>query len=832
MRSRKSFATFWSWADAEVSGLMKLMLALGRCERSLSRSKPRGMVSAACYMALGEDRTPSEVKVKSTKKWMTRGKRAKISRTNSTSPPRLLSSYAECLHHVDEGQAESKVLFDMSRGVKRGREDGEGGSNKRAKFAASRRQLPIWRKQDAIREALRTNNVLVLSGETGSGKSTQLPQYLLAEPWMQSGKIAVTQPRRVAAISLAKRVAEEMGTPCGSSSPASKVGYSVRFDESTSPSTRIKFLTEGMLLQEMLRDAEMKQYNCIVVDEVHERSVNVDLILGFLRGLLQRPGKRKQPLRVVVMSATADVGSIRSFFAEESPQTPQRDQDLPRRSRANSRKDEANSDASWNGLSDNEIDSPASRRLEAALCHVEGRQYPVKLRYLDKPTDDVTEKALECIFKIHCKEPMPGDILVFLTGQETIQSLQKLVEEYAQSLTKDYPRILVLPLFAALPQHAQQRIFDRPPPNTRKVILSTNIAETSVTVPGVRFVVDTGKAKVKKFHNRLGLDSLLVKPISKSSADQRKGRAGREAPGECHRLYTQAGYNELEKDITPEILRCDLADTVLKMKARGVEDILAFPFLTPPPTAALEKALLQLLQLSALKQDGAISADGRKMASLPLTPALARVIIEAAKPQNSCLPEVIDIVAALSVENIFLNIETEDAREKAQAARSQLFRRQGDHLTLLAAVRAFSDESSDRRRWADDRLISHRAMRSVMDVRKQLRAQCKISKLLPDGEAARGANATTMSDEQAEKILRCFLRGFWNNVARLCPDGSYKTYVGNQSIGIHPSSVLFGRKVEAIVYDELVYTNKAWARGVSAVQVAWVEELFSAEDTV
>lgn len=376
----------------------------------------------------------------------------------------------------------------MPGAIKRKRNDEHASSGKRLKIASARRQLPIWSKQDDIRAALRHNDILILSGETGSGKSTQIPQFLLSEPWMSAGsKIAITQPRRVAAISLAKRVAEEMDTPCGSSSPASKVGYSVRFDESTGPATRIKFLTEGMLLQEMLRDAELKQYGCVVVDEVHERSVNVDLILGFLRGLLGRRGKRKAPLKVVVMSATADVEGIGQFFAlksEDSWQEGLAD------GLANG---DAGSEGSWNGCSDNE-NGPVATQKRAALCHVEGRQYPVKLRYLDKATDDVIEAALESIFKIHCKEPMPGDILVFLTGQETIQALQKLVEEYAQSLTKEYPRLVVLPLFAALPQHAQQRIFNPVEANARKVILSTNIAETSVTVPGVRFVVDTGKA--------------------------------------------------------------------------------------------------------------------------------------------------------------------------------------------------------------------------------------------------------------------------------------------------------------------------------------------------
>ena len=602
----------------------------------------------------------------------------------------------------------------------------------------------------------------------------------------------------------------------------------MRFDESTSPSTRVKFLTEGMLLQEMLRDGSMRRYSCIIVDEVHERSVNVDLILGFLKQLLDRR-KGKDSLKVVVMSATADVESISRFFSETS--SSESTNGLPSGELYGSTEDA--DDQSWSGFDDDEPQS--SPRNQVSLCHVEGRQYPVKVHYLPKPTDDVIDATLQRLFQIHCKEPMPGDILVFMTGQETIQSLHKLVEEYAENLTKNFPKLLVLPLFAALPQSAQQRVFQPAPLNTRKIILSTNLAETSVTVPGVRFVVDTGKAKIKQFRNRLGLDSLLVKPISKSSADQRKGRAGREAPGQCFRLYTEDGYEGLERDNKPEILRCDLSQAVLNMKARGVNDVVNFPFLTPPPREALEKALLLLLQLGALEDNGKINDVGRQIARLPLTPSLGRVIVEAAKPEVACLNEVIDIVACLSVENIFLNVDTEEAREQAQAARSQLIKRQGDHLTLLAAVQGYAAESSDRRRWADDHLISHRAMQSVMDVRKQLQAQCKnlssssrTSTKDEHGLLEPGDHhpSTTKAEQLAENILKTFLRGFGNNVARLCPDGSYKSFVGNQTVAIHPSSVLFGRKVEAIVYDEFVYTNKAYARGVSAVQVRWLEEMF------
>jgi ATP-dependent RNA helicase DHR2 len=569
-----------------------------------------------------------------------------------------------------------------------------------------------------------------------------------------------------------------------------------------------------MLLQEMLTDASLKQYDAVIVDEVHERSVNVDLILGFLKQLIIDRRQSQATLKVVIMSATADVDTIATFFSEN-----QADHDdsgyggiTPNSTTENDEVDEA----SWDGFSDTPDED---NQISVTKCHIEGRQYPVKLHYLDRPTDDVADTALQRIFTIHCKEAMPGDILVFLTGQEAIQSLQKLVEEYAEQLGREFPKLLVLPLFAALPQSAQQRIFQPAPPFTRKVILSTNIAETSVTVPGVKYVVDTGKAKMKQFRTQIGLDSLLIKPISKSSADQRKGRAGRESPGQCYRLYTQEGYQSLEQENKPEILRCDLSEALLKMKARGVDDLINFPFLTSPKRTSLEKALLQLLQLGTLEEDGKISAIGRQVARLPLTPTLGRVIVEAAK--FDCLFQVIDIVACLSVENIFLNVNSEEAREEAQRARESLHRRQGDHLTLLAAVQSYASESADRKRWASDHLISHRAMKAVMDVRKQLRMQCKG---LLSGEQQ--AESEPPSEAMVDNILKAFLRGFSNNIARLCPDGSYKTLNGNQTVAIHPSSVLFGkRKLEAILYNEFVFTNKAYARGVSVIQLRWLEEL-------
>jgi ATP-dependent RNA helicase DHR2 len=283
---------------------------------------------------------------------------------------------------------------------------------KRDALLLVRKSLPIWPQADAIKASLKRNNVLVLTGETGSGKSTQVPQFLTNEPWC-SKCIAITQPRRVAAISLARRVAEEMGTFMGSQSPTAKVGYSVRFDNATGPDTKIKFLTEGMLLQEMLRDPAMSQYSAIVVDEVHERSVNVDLILGFLKNLVadmeSGGSKRKDPLKVVIMSATADVDSLVEFFGNNPNSSPPTTQ--------------------------------AKDERQISTCFVEGRQYPVKTVYLPEPAQDWVEAALKIIFQIHYKEPLPGDILVFLTGQDTIEGLEKLVNDYAEGMDKDVPKV-------------------------------------------------------------------------------------------------------------------------------------------------------------------------------------------------------------------------------------------------------------------------------------------------------------------------------------------------------------------------------------------------------
>lgn len=726
----------------------------------------------------------------------------------------------------------------ISNGKQAAGSNGKGQLKGRAEELLHMRQaLPIYAHAGEIRACLDNSNVLLLVGETGSGKSTQVPQFLVNQPWCKhidakkvGGCIAITQPRRVAAISLARRVAEEMGTPLGKSSPASQVGYSVRFDQSISPSTRIKFLTEGMLLQEMLRDPWLREYSAVIVDEVHERAVNVDLILGFLRRILENPGEGRDGigLKVVVMSATAEMEKIVQFYQIKSGVPASRLNGTTMNSNTGNASDE---ESEFEGFSEDERPETASSKSDSnrvaqpATCFIKGRQYPVKIIYTPQPVPDIIDSAFQMIVHIQRHEPLPGDILVFLTGQETVETLASLCTDYATSILKDHsiPKLQILPLFAALPQSAQQRVFHPTPPRTRKVIISTNIAETSLTVPGVRYVIDSGKHKTKQFRSRLNLDSLLVKPISKSSANQRKGRAGREAAGTCYRLYPEIEYLRFPTSNDPEILRCDLTQLVLTLKAHGVSNPATFPLLTPPPAAPFERALLHLLQLSALDpKTGDITAVGRSLASLPLPAGLGRVLLASTQPELNCLPECIDIVSALSVENLFLatHTGTEERREAAEAARRDLYRREGDHLTLLATVQGYITENVDRRAWCEGHFVSHRAMQAVVDVRKQLTAHMnRYHKDLP-----------LSGDEQSpidlpDRVLRAFLTGFAANTARLMPDGSFKTLVSNQNISIHPASVLFGRKVEAIMYSEFVWTAKGYARGVSAVQMKWIGEI-------
>ncbi|KAH6996705.1 P-loop containing nucleoside triphosphate hydrolase protein [Ilyonectria sp. MPI-CAGE-AT-0026] len=671
----------------------------------------------------------------------------------------------------------------------------------------TRKELPIWRYRDHIQNAMRKSDsdVLVLVGETGSGKSTQVPQFLYQESWCRrqkvkvpgsdeevsvGGMIAITQPRRVAATTLAHRVSQEAGTPLGKGRPDGLVGYSVRFDHLVPKGTKIKFLTEGMLLQELLRDPNLRSYSAIIVDEIHERSLDVDLLVGFLKQILagDRAGRGGIPLKVVIMSATADVDGIQNFFKDVQPEI---------------------KDAN-----------------PTQLLRIKGRQYPVELTHEPKPVADLQDALLKTIFKIHLQEQLPGDILAFLTGQEEIESAQKLIEEYAETLASNVPKIKVFPLYGQLSMEAQRQAFLPVKASfTRKIVLATNIAETSVTVPGVRYVVDSGKAKLKQYRARLGMESLLAKPISKSSAVQRTGRAGREGPGKCFRLYTEDAFKSLQDADLPEILRNDVLGAVLTMKARGIQDVLAFPLMDPPEPESMEKALVHLHFLGALNDDGSITAVGEKMARLPISAPLGAVLLAAAKPEFDCVTEAIDIISCItSGDDIFLQVQSEEAQEEIEAARKELHRREGDIMTYLTTMQLYTAENANRVDWCKHRKINMRNMRQALNIRRQLRGMCLKEKLLSEAPPPDPQPFVPLAPERAEQLLKCFLRGFALKTAMLAPDSSFVTVHGKHVVAIHPASVLHGQKKEAIMFLEHVYTNKNYAKKVSAIQATWIAE--------
>ncbi|XP_071657135.1 pre-mRNA-splicing factor ATP-dependent RNA helicase DHX16 isoform X2 [Patagioenas fasciata] len=449
----------------------------------------------------------------------------------------------------------------------------------------ARRDLPIFPFREQLLEAIAQHQILVIEGETGCGKTTQIPQYLHEEGYTRGGqKIGVTQPRRVAAMSVAARVALEMGTKLGN-----EVGYSIRFEDCTSERTVLKYMTDGMLLREFLTEPDLASYSVLMVDEAHERSLHTDVLLGLLKDV----ARFRPQLKVLVASATMDTQRFSTFFGD------------------------------------------------APVFRVPGRRFPVDIYYTKAPEADYLEACVVSVLQIHVTQP-PGDILVFLTGQEEIEACVELLQERCRRLGSRLPELLVLPVYANLPSDVQARIFQPTPPGARKVVVATNIAETSVTIDGIVYVLDAGFCKQKSYSARTGMESLVVTPCSRASANQRAGRAGRVAPGKCFRLYTAWAFqHELEETPVPEIQRADLGALVLLLKSLGINDLIHFDFLDPPPHETLVLALEQLYALGALNHLGELTTLGRRMAELPVEPMLAKMIL--ASEQYGCTDEVLSV---------------------------------------------------------------------------------------------------------------------------------------------------------------------------------------------
>ncbi|PRW45383.1 ATP-dependent RNA helicase dhx8 isoform A [Chlorella sorokiniana] len=635
----------------------------------------------------------------------------------------------------------------------------EGRAAKRQRLDAERRRLPAWSAREKLVELVKDNQVLVVIGETGSGKTTQIPRYLHDAGLAQGGAIACTQPRRVAAVTVAQRVAEEMGTELGG-----KVGYSIRFDDKTSPQTRIKYLTDGMLLREALVDPKLKRYKVVVLDEAHERTVATDVLFGLLKGVC---AARPDDFRLLVMSATLDAAAFTRYF---------------------------------NG---------------AQAAYIQGRQFPVQVMYTSAPEDSYVDAAITAALQVHCDE-RPGDILVFLTGQEEIEACERLISERGAALPPDPDRsaLLVLPIYAALPPEQQLRVFEPTPPNTRKIILSTNIAETSITISGVRYVIDTGFVKSRSYSPRLGADCLQVTPISQAQARQRSGRAGREAPGKAFRLYTEASFQQLPASTLPEIQRTNLASVVLQLKALGIQDVLGFDFMDPPPRAALLRSLELLLALGALDTRGELTKPtGERLARLPVEPMYGKVLL--ASGEMGCAQEALAVVAMVSTDVVFHL--PRGKREEAAEAHARFRSREGDHLTLLAVFRAYTDVSKkghERASWCRAHFINPRAMRKAVDIHAQLKEHL----------VALGIPLQSCGEDSLP-LRRALVAGLFPHAARRQMDGSYKVIATGQAVAIHPSSVLCGKKAECIVFNELVRTSKQYARDAVAIEAAWLPEL-------
>ncbi|TWU77293.1 DEAH-box ATP-dependent RNA helicase prp22 [Metarhizium rileyi] len=615
-----------------------------------------------------------------------------------------------------------------------------------------RESLPVYAFRSQLIKAVHENQILIVVGETGSGKTTQLTQYLAEAGFADKGIIGCTQPRRVAAMSVAKRVAEEVGCNMGE-----EVGYLVRFDDCTSASTRIKYMTDGMLQREILMDSDLKRYSCIMLDEAHERTIATDVLFALLKkAVLRRPD-----LKIIVTSATLDADKFSSYFHE------------------------------------------------CPIFTIPGRTFPVEILYSREPESDYLDTALVTVMQIHLTEPK-GDILLFLTGKEEIDTACEILYERMKALGPSVPELLILPVYASLPAEMQSKIFDPAPPGTRKVVIATNIAETSITIDEIYYVVDPGFVKQSAYDPKLGMDSLVVTPVSQAQANQRAGRAGRTGPGKCFRLYTEAAYqSEMLPTTIPEIQRQNLSHTILMLKAMGINDLLHFDFMDPPPVNTMLTALEELYALSALDDEGLLTRLGRKMADFPMDPASAKVLLSAVDHQ--CSDEALSIIAMLSLQGAVF-YRPKEKQTQADQKKVKFHDPHGDHLTLLNVYNSWKQNAYSNP-WCFENFIQARSMRRAKDVRDQL---VKIME--------RYKHPIVSCGRHTDKVRRAMCSGFFRNAARKDPQDGYKTLTEGTPVYLHPSSALFGKQAEWVIYHDLVLTTKEYMHCTSSIEPKWLVE--------
>jgi len=615
-----------------------------------------------------------------------------------------------------------------------------------------RESLPVFKFRKQLLEAIRANQLLIVVGDTGSGKTTQLTQYLAEDGYANEGMIGCTQPRRVAAMSVAQRVSDEVGCKLGH-----EVGYTIRFEDTTGPDTKIKYMTDGILQREILLDPMLGRYSVIMLDEAHERTIATDVLFGLLKKTL----KRRPDMKLIVTSATLDADKFSEYF---------------------------------NGC---------------PIFSIPGRTFPVEIMYSREPESDYLDAALVTVMQIHLTEP-PGDILLFLTGKEEIDTSCEILHERMKALGPSVPELIILPIYGALPSEVASRIFDPAPPGSRKVVIATNIAETSITIDGIYFVIDPGFVKQTAYEAKLGMDRLQVTPISQAQAKQRAGRAGRTGPGKCYRLYTEAAFqSEMLPTTVPEIQRQNLSNTILMLKAMGVNDLLHFDFMDPPPTNTMLTALEELYALSALDEEGLLTRLGRQMADFPMDPSLAKTLIMSAS--LTCADEMLTIVAMISATQTVFH-RPKEKQQQADQKKAKFHDQHGDHLTLLNVYNAWK-LSKFSTPWCYENFVQPRAMKRVQDVRQQLVQIFERHKLRV---VSCGRNTT--------QVRQALCSGFFRNAARKSQEGNYTTLVEATPVYMHPSSALFGKPAEHVIYHSLVETTKEYMHNVTAIEPKWLVE--------
>ncbi len=624
--------------------------------------------------------------------------------------------------------------------------------------------LPIANRREEIMTAMRKHQVVIVVGETGSGKTTQLPKmaYEIACEEGLKGRVGCTQPRRLAAATVARRVASEMNTELGN-----RVGYQVRFVENVKKDTSIKFMTDGILLAETQRDHDLKQYHTLIIDEAHERSLNIDFVLGYLKNLIQ---KRKD-LRIVVSSATMDAGKFADYFDG------------------------------------------------APIVNVEGRTFPVEDYFLPSVSDgeDLSThvaRAVEWVGDLDAD----GDVLIFLPGEREIRECADVLEG------RNYPRTEILPLFARLGLDAQERVFKTGGPN-RRIVLATNVAETSVTIPGIVYVIDSGLARVSRWNPSRQIQRLQIEQISQASARQRRGRCGRVREGVCVRLYDEETLDAADEYTDPEIRRSSLAGVILKMKSLKLPDVREFPFLSPPSTRAISEGHRTLEEIGAMRKQGGLTQIGYQLARLPLDPRLGRMLIEASS--RGVLSAVLVMVGGMSVMDV--RERPQEKQAEADAAHTKFNDETSDFLTLLHIWSAL-EEFREKRRFKRNQLRkyckkNYLSFRRIMEWDQVVNELTRIVrdtlrvKILPlPQERSQWGSEDEMHKSLMAGIPMQF--GFWDKEQR-----TYRS-TGGREFAIFPGSGLFGKKKPAwLLAYELVETSRVWARKVALIDVHWIIEM-------